>query len=404
MMVGLFIGIWIARYLGPADFGLFSYAQSFVVIFTSISMMGLNSLVVKEIVNNPNKIDSILGTSFIMKLAASLIVLVLIFLSINFTDNDSDTKMLIYIISFGLFFQNFNVIEFYFQSKILSKYIAYTNVISLAISSIIKILFIINNATLIYFAWLTVFDIVILSSGYLYFYYIQKLSIYQWSWDTKISLQFLREGWPLILSGMSFVIYNNVDKIMIQNMLDNESVGLYSAASRLVLVWQFIPGLILASFMPALLNAHKKEKQVFYGRLQYIASLLIWGAILLALFYTYLSDFIISMTYGADYINSAEILTILIWSNVLIFFNALWNRWMLIEGNTKITFFFSLGAGFLNIIFNYYFIDYFGVIGASYAIILAFLISYCIYYIYLDVKVFKFFISSLFLFYLWGKK
>ena len=52
MMVGLFIGIWVARYLGPEQFGLFSYAVSFVGLFTAISTLGLDTIVVRELVKN----------------------------------------------------------------------------------------------------------------------------------------------------------------------------------------------------------------------------------------------------------------------------------------------------------------------------------------------------------------
>ena len=68
MVVGLFVGVWVARYLGPEQFGLFSYAQSFVGLFTAIAGLGLDSIIVRELVKDESKRDALLGTAFRLKL------------------------------------------------------------------------------------------------------------------------------------------------------------------------------------------------------------------------------------------------------------------------------------------------------------------------------------------------
>lgn len=121
MIVGLFVGIWVARYLGPEQFGLFSYAQSFVALFAAIATLGLDGIVVRELVKDENRRDELIGTSFWLKLMGAIAVLLLLAIAINFTSNDHYTNVLVFIIASATIFQAFNVVDFYFQAQVLSK-------------------------------------------------------------------------------------------------------------------------------------------------------------------------------------------------------------------------------------------------------------------------------------------
>ena len=170
MIVGLFVGIWVARYLGPEQFGLFSYAQSFVGLFTAIATLGLDGIVVRELVKDESRRDELIGTAFYLKLIGAIAVLIVLAIAIQFTSNDHYTNILVFIIASATIFQAFNVVDMYFQAKVLSKYVVYANVISLFISSIVKIVLILNDAPLIAFAWATLFDSVILALRFIYFF------------------------------------------------------------------------------------------------------------------------------------------------------------------------------------------------------------------------------------------
>jgi len=131
MIVGLFVGVWVARYLGPDKFGLFSYAGSFVGLFTAIATLGLNGIVVRELVKHPQKENELLGTAFYLKLMGAVLTLVILYIAIHFTSNNHFTNVLIFIIASATIFQSFNVVDMYFQSKVMSKYVVYANITSL---------------------------------------------------------------------------------------------------------------------------------------------------------------------------------------------------------------------------------------------------------------------------------
>jgi O-antigen/teichoic acid export membrane protein len=123
MSVGLFVGIWVARYLGPEQFGLLSYAQSFVFLFTAIATLGLDGIVVRELVKDESRREELLGTAFGLKFIGAILILPVLWLAVQLTSNDTYTNLLVFIIASATVFQSFNVIDFYYQAKVKSKYV-----------------------------------------------------------------------------------------------------------------------------------------------------------------------------------------------------------------------------------------------------------------------------------------
>ena len=119
---GLFVGVWVARYLGPEEYGIFSYSLAFTAIFAGIANLGLDGIMLRELINHPDKRITYLGTAFWLKVLGALFVLALIVIIVPFTNNDSNTNLFIFIIASGLVFQSFDVIAFYFHSKVLQIY------------------------------------------------------------------------------------------------------------------------------------------------------------------------------------------------------------------------------------------------------------------------------------------
>jgi O-antigen/teichoic acid export membrane protein len=366
MIVGLFVGIWVARYLGPEQFGLFSYAQSFVGLFTAIATLGLDGIVVRELVKDETRRDELIGTAFWLKLMGAFAVLAVLAIAVNFTSNDTNTNILVFIIASATIFQSFNVVDMYFQSKVMGKYITYANVISLLLSSIVKIILILNEAPLIAFVWMIVFDSIILATGYVYFYIRNRhsrldressfiSSITNLTFKKQTALSLLKDSWPLILSGIVISIYMKIDQIMIMEMIDAEAVGQYAAAVRISEAWYFIPMVIVSSLFPAIINAKKQSEELYYARLQKLYDLMVWMAIAIALPMTFLSVWVIHLLYGEEYSQASSVLIIHIWTGVFV----------------------ALGifGAVMNIILNFIMIPKYGIQGAAVATMLSQIIS-----------------------------
>jgi len=375
LVVGLFVGIWVARFLGPEQFGLFSYAQSFVGLFVAISGLGLDGIIVRELVKDESKRDALLGTAFKLKLIGALLVLIALAIAVNLSQQDSLTTLLIFTIASATVFQSFNVIVFYFQAKVLSKYIVYANIISLLISSMVKIGLILNDAPLLYFAYSILFDSLILMCGFLYFYRYKKYLISQWFFDKNLARSLLKDSWPLILSGLVISIYMKVDQIMIKEMISVEAVGQYAAAVRISEAWYFIPIVIASSLFPSIINAKKQSETLYYARLQKLYDLMVWMAIAIALPMTFLSDSVVSVLYGEQYNQAGSVLMIHIWAGVFVFLGVASGKWFVSE-NLQIfsTINTTIGA-IVNVGLNYILIQRMGIEGAAWATLISYFVA-----------------------------
>jgi len=396
MVAGLFVGIWVARYLGPEQFGLFSYAHSFVGLFTAIATLGLDSIVVRKLVKDDTRRDELIGTAFWLKILGALGVLIVLAIAVNFTSNDTYTNTLIFIIASATIFQSFNVVDMYFQSKVLSKYIVYANVISLFISSIVKIALILNEAPLIAFAWVILFDSFILASGFIYFYLkkrrhseqpnlhslLDTKSSFSWKFNKSTALSLLKDSWPLILSGIVISIYMKIDQVMIKEMMNAEAVGQYAAAVRLSEAWYFIPMAIVSSLFPSIINAKKVSEKLYLDRLQRLYSLMVWLAIAIALPMTFLSDWVVNLLYGNAYQEAGSVLMIHIWAGVFVFLGVAFSRYLIAENLMMKSFYRTALGAILNIIFNFILIPKYGIYGAAIATLLGQMAANLIYDIF----------------------
>jgi O-antigen/teichoic acid export membrane protein len=372
MIVGVFVGVWIARYLGPEQFGLFSYSQSFVGLFTAIATLGLDGIVVRELVKDKSRKDELIGTAFWLKVMGAFGVLLILAVVVNFTSNDTYTNTLVFIIASATIFQSFNIVDMYFQAKVMSKFVVYANIISLFISSLVKISLILNDAPLIAFAWVVLFDSFVLAMGFIYFYIKNNstFKIQHLKFNKSTAVDLLRDSWPLILSGIVISIYMKIDQVMIKEMLGNEAVGQYAAAVRLSEAWYFIPMVISASLFPAIVNVKKVSKKLYYARLQKLYDLMVWIAIVIALPMTFMSDWLVELLYGGQYNESGGVLMIHIWAGVFVFLGVASSKWFLAENLQILSFYRTFYGMIINIAINFILIPKYGIEGAAIATII----------------------------------
>ena len=79
---GLVVGIWVARYLGPNDFGVLNYALAYITFFMLFVKLGLDQIVIREIVKRPKLTNYLLGTAFGLKLIGSIVAILSVYLSL----------------------------------------------------------------------------------------------------------------------------------------------------------------------------------------------------------------------------------------------------------------------------------------------------------------------------------
>jgi O-antigen/teichoic acid export membrane protein len=379
IVAGLLVGIYVARYLGPEQFGVYSYAAAFVVLFGAIARMGLDGIVVRDLVNHPEERDVYLGTAFWLKLIGALLTLGLLAIAVQFTSNDATTNLYIFIIASGLIFQSFEVVDFYFQSKALSKYVSIAKLIQLALSSVLKLYFIFIQADLFWFVLVSLVDQISLALSLAFAYWRQKIGSFFGRFDLGTAKVMFRNCWPLILSGIAITIYIRIDQIMIKEMLGEREVGLYSAAVKLSEAWYFVPVIITTSLFPAIVNAKKISQELYHQRLQRLCTLMAWLAIVVALPMTFLADSVVGLLYGQHYREAGSVLAIHIWGAVFVFLGVSSGVFFTVENYTKKSFYRTALGAVSNVLFNLALIPRYGINGAAMATVLSQLIANFLY-------------------------
>jgi O-antigen/teichoic acid export membrane protein len=372
MIVGIFVSMWVARYLGPEQFGIFSYASSFVGLFAIVATLGLDSIVVRELVSGNNDKGKIIATTFWLKVSGAILVLFILFIAVSVASVGAFEKVLIFIIASAVVFQSFNVIDFYFQSQVMSKYTAYANLIALSVASVVKILLILSEASLVTFAYVVLFESIVLSMGFLYYFAsLSKFKVENLIFNKVLAIKLIKESWPLIFSGMMVAVYMKIDQIMIMEMLGSASVGQYAIAARLSESVYFIPSIISASLFPALINAKKVSSKLYYSRLQNKFDLLVWIAISIIITTLFIKDDLINILVGNEFYESSNILVVHIFASIFSFLGIASSKWFVQEGLQKYLLYRSIWGGILNIVANYFFIQKYGAIGAAYSTVIS---------------------------------
>jgi len=377
LISGIVVGVMVARYLGPSDYGLYNYAFSVVAIFSAVAALGLNQIVVRELVKNEGMTKELLGTSFYMKLGGSILSALIVIATIYIIDEDSMSRALVVVIAISVVFTSFNVVDYYFQSKVESKFLLYSNIISISVAAVLKIYLVFTEGSLLTFAWVVVIENFVLAIG-LSYYFIREtgsIPIFDWKFSSSIAKSLLSDSWPLIFGGLVLMVQSRIDQLMLKEMVSTEVVGHYSVALRMVEIFGFIPMMLQNSLMPSLINSKKASLSLYanrltnYYRLNFLFFLLI--AIPLAVF----SNKIILILFGESYMPAAILLTLM--SVRLLFSNMGVARgsYLVIENMNRFALLtMSIGTVF-NVLLNLYWIPKFEAVGSVYATIVSFVIT-----------------------------
>lgn len=368
---GLFVGLLVARYLGPEEFGLLNYAMSFAGIFLALSTLGLDSIVVREILKEDQNQNTILGTSFGLKIIGAIVMLFLILVTLSLSENTFEVSLMIVILAFSAIFQSFNVIDFYFQALVKSKFVVYVNIGSLIVSAGIKLVLIYLQAPLIYFAAVFSFDVLFISIGLIYFYTKEKRQVKKWEFDKNFAKSLLSDSWPLIVAGVIVSIYMKIDQIMIKEMLGPAENGSYAAAVRISETWYFIPMAVSSSLFPAIINAKLQNIDLYKKRLQQLYNFMVGMSLLVALPVTFLNEFIIELLFGVDFMGAAPVLMIHIWAGIFVSLGVASGKWLINENLQKYSMYRTVFGAVVNIGLNFLLIPKYGIAGAAFTTLIS---------------------------------
>ena len=375
MGVGLFVGVWVARYLGPAQFGSLNFALSYVALFASLTTLGLDGIVVRDIVRDSRNTLEILGSTLTLRLAGSLLALLASITIVKLIEpHDHMALILVSIVATGLVFQAFDTIDSYFQSQVQSKLTVWAKNVAFLVIAALRILLIHKKAPVWTFAAAGVAELALGAIGLAVAYSMMGRNLLKWRTNWQLSMSLLKQGWPLMLSGMAIMIYVRIDTVMLKVMQGDAAAGLYAAATRISEVWYFVPTAIVSSVSPAIMRS-KSNPLLYYQRLRALFSVMTLTAVTIGSCIALASHWIVEHLYSSAYASAAPVLAVHIWASVFVFLGVAQSPWDISENLLRLSLYRTVAGAIVNILLNLYLIPHYSALGAAFATVVSYAIS-----------------------------
>lgn len=383
---GVLVSIYVARYLGPNEFGELSYALAISGIFLVVSRAGMDAILVRELSANPEDRDALLTAAFrlmsICSIFGYLMLSVLLFL-----EPEKEIRTYVYIISLGILFQSFMVVDYEFQAQVKAKYSSISKSFALIVSSLLKVLLVYLDAGLLAIVISYLFDIVLVAICLFSMHLILGKKLFFVGVDNGRIKCLIVSAVPMTLSALAVILYMRVDQIMIKNLLGDVDLGLYSAATKVYEGWLIIPYVVSVSLLPFIVESKKKSHEVYVKRLGMLFSLMFWSSCFASLFVYCTSDLLMFYSFGADFLDGSNVLTILMFSAVFSSIGSMSTRYLTVEGKEKKIFYRTLCGLIINIALNTVLIPAFGIEGAAVATLISLVfMNYLVFYLDKDLR------------------
>lgn len=366
MLLSFLIGLLTARYLGPSNYGLINYASAYTTFFTAFCTLGINSIIVKNFIDNPEEEGKTIGTTLVLRLISSVLSVFLIVGIVRIVDGDEPITLIVVVLfCISLVFQVFDTFNYWFQSKLWSKYYAIATMISYAIASVYRCVLLISGKSVEWFAIANSVDYCIVAILLYIFYKAHKGPALSFSF--KKAKELLSVSCSYILSGLMIAIYGATDKLMLKQMLNESAVGYYSLAVSISLMWTFVLTSIIDSLKPTIMRYHNEDKELYEKTNRLLYAIVFYFSLVASIVISLIAPLFIEIVYGKEYLSAVYPLRIVIWYVSFAYLGVARNTWIVCEKKQKYLKYLYIGSSVLNVLLNLILIPNFGVNGAAIA-------------------------------------
>lgn len=370
MVLSMIVTSLMARYLGTHNFGVISYGIAYISIFATISKLGIDSILVHEIIQKREETGKMVGTTIVLRFISSLLSVLIIYVVVAYLNPDNTTLQIItFLQSISLIFVAFDTVGFWFQSNLESKFAVISKSVAFILVSIWRLGLIYFNASVEYFAISTILETFVI--GAFIFAYYFKYKGQRLGFSLKIAKGLLSKSYHFIIAGLLVTIYTQISRIMTGQIAGETAVGIYAAAATVSSLWVFVPNSLIESARPVVMTAKSNNEGVYVKRYKQLLCSIIWLGVVASVMITVLSKPIIIIIFGNQYIESIGVLAILIWSRIFSLIGTARSIWLVSENFIKYQkYFVGIGA-IVNVVLNLILIPSFGAMGAAVATLFA---------------------------------
>lgn len=359
------VGIIVARYLGPEQYGIMSYVISYIAIFQVVANFGLEGIEIREEAKEGANRDVLVGTAFALKCMLAVLTIGLIGVSVMITEQESYVRWLIMLYSVSMILNSFSAIRNYFTALIWNEYVVKTEIMRTIIGAGVKIVLLLCKASLVWFIAALLFDAFLIASGYVAAYQKKIASIRKWCFDKATARYYIIQSFPLFLSAVMTIIYMKIDQLMIGNMLSKTSTGIYAVACTFVDICIFIPTILSQTITPVLVTNYEHDQTIYRQKSQIFMNIATWICILITIFISLSSPLIIRYSYGLQYIAAVPVLQLLAFRIIGVANAQISGQLIIIEHTQKYAILRNIAGCIVCIVLNLILLPRYGLIGAA---------------------------------------
>ena len=362
----LVITMLTARFLGPANYGVISYANSVVAFVVPLMELGLSAILVQELVLSPDKEGEIMGTSLVMSMISAVLCIIGVTAFVSIANHDEPVTILVCILySLMLVFQALELMRYWYQAKYLAKYTSVVSFVAYIVMSVYKIYLLVADKSVVWFAISYSLDYAIIAAFLIGIYKRRGEQKFVFSLPTAKRL--LSTGRYYIVSGLMVTIFAQTDRIMLNLMTTDAICGYYSASITCASLAGFVFQAIVDSARPAIFRSQKESQLAYELNLKRLYCVIIYASLLTSLATTVFAKWIVQIIYGSEYAYTATILQVSVWYMTFSFLGVVRNIWILSENKHKYLWVINLCGAMANVVMNALLIPCLDAVGAAIA-------------------------------------
>ena len=377
-LAGIFITVYVARYLGPSEFGLISLALAIVALITPMVKMGGDNVVFNRLARNRQSGLLLMAASTRVRAINFVIICTLLTIGAWFYFDTPKQMAVFSIIIWGSFFTTNEIYSVFFNSSLDSKFNTVAQNIALGVGVALKFAFIKLGATVGFFAAANIIQWAVS-------YFIKQHLFRKKTRDIahtfkarsrRHSRHIVQVGVPLAISSLSIALYTRTDQIMLGSMIDETHVGWYSAALTLSQGWMMFPMALMTSWMVGINQANRgNDAALFEHRIRRLFLGVFAVAIIPAIIMGVFREPIIELLYGEEYAPAASVLGVTVISSVFSVLGTSAFNVITVMGGYSFLLKKMLFVSALNIVLNYLLIPQYGLVGAAMSTLIAEILS-----------------------------
>ena len=365
-VLNLVISMMTARYFGPSNYGLINYAAAVVAFFVPVMQLGLRSTLVQEYISKPDEEGLVLGTSTVLNILSAFLCIIGVAAFVSITNNNEKETLIVCVLySAVLLFQATEMIQYWFQAKLLSKYTSLVSLSAYIVVSAYRIILLITEKSIYWFAVSNALDYLIIS-GCLFFLY-KRLGTSRLSFSFDMAKKLLSRSKYYIVSSMMVTVFGYIGSIALEFFMNTEAVGYYTAAITSAGMTSFVFNALIDSARPMILSYKQTNEIKYKESIIGLYAVVFYVSLVQGVVICVFADIIVKILYGSAYVAAVQPLRVAAWYMIFSYLGPVRNIWILAEQKQKYLWIINLFGAIVSIMLNFVLIPVMGVLGAAVA-------------------------------------